>query len=609
MKSIRSAITIFIATVIVITGTTLTAIAIFVAGNTIDNQSLSNMKTLVDNASNYADLTLESDLIALRTIAEFPILKNSGNVAEKAPLIADFISNVGEGRYFVVADTTGHAYTSENIERDIKNRDYFQKALKGNSVIDGPIISARGEPAIYAAVPIYDDNKNIKGVLAANIDSTLLRNFAAQLFISTNGTSTIINRDSGIIIYAENEEYINVPVTFEELSRTTEPGLSELAKVAKKMMANLNGSEIIKINKKEHYVAFTPIDITNWALIIDAPTSDFKESIKIMTILLVICSAIIIAIAVIIGFAYANSISRPINVIKSALDGIKNGDLMLAFITGEERKKISLRHDELGQMGIALTEMTQSLSKTIRTVREAAMQVKVGGEQLSSSSQAVSSGASEQAASTEEMSATMEQMTSNIRQTAENTAKTCEIANGASAKGEQGGLAVEEAVQAVETIAEKIGIIEDIAGQTNMLALNAAIEAARAGEAGKGFAVVASEVRKLAEKTQKAAGEISEISTKTLSTTENAGKLIREVVPEIEHTSQLIEEIATAAREQDNGAQQVSSVIIQIDTVVQQNASAAEQMAAMAEELRNSFRQSHSLRFQMKHKRRQQRKS
>ncbi len=68
---------------------------------------------------------------------------------------------------------------------------------------------------------------------------------------------------------------------------------------------------------------------------------------------------------------------------------------------------------------------------------------------------------------------------------------------------------MKEPLEAMQTIAEKISIIEEIAYQTNLLALNAAIEAARAGEHGRGFAVVATEVRKLAERSQTAAKEIS----------------------------------------------------------------------------------------------------
>ena len=159
------------------------------------------------------------------------------------------------------------------------------------------------------------------------------------------------------------------------------------------------------------------------------------------------------------------------------------------------------------------------------------------------------------------------------------------------ADAKEGGAAVDRTVQAMKDIAGKINIIEEIARQTNLLALNAAIEAARAGEHGKGFAVVASEVRKLAERSQKAAGEISELSASSVEVAEKAGELLAGILPDINRTAELVQEISAASKEQDTGAEQINKAIQQLDKVIQQNASAAEEMASTAEELSSQAEQ------------------
>jgi methyl-accepting chemotaxis protein len=137
----------------------------------------------------------------------------------------------------------------------------------------------------------------------------------------------------------------------------------------------------------------------------------------------------------------------------------------------------------------------------------------------------------------------------------------------------------------MKEIAGKISIIEEIARQTNMLALNAAIEAARAGEHGKGFAVVAAEVRKLAERSQKAAGEINQLSGSTVKVAEKAGEMLEKLVPNIQKTAELVKEISAASNEQNTGAEQINTALQQLQSIIQQNASASEEMASTSEEL------------------------
>jgi methyl-accepting chemotaxis protein len=164
-------------------------------------------------------------------------------------------------------------------------------------------------------------------------------------------------------------------------------------------------------------------------------------------------------------------------------------------------------------------------------------------------------------------------------------AETERIALKSATDARESGRVVADAVTAMQTIAERILIVQEIARQTDLLALNAAVEAARAGEHGRGFAVVAAEVRKLAERSQTAATEISSLSTATVRTAANAGTMLEALVPDIEVTARLVTEIATAARELATGSLQISMSMQQLDKVTQENAAAAEEMSSSATEL------------------------
>jgi len=256
-------------------------------------------------------------------------------------------------------------------------------------------------------------------------------------------------------------------------------------------------------------------------------------------------------------------------------DKIAGGDLTV------EHKALS----DKDRLGHALITMIERLRGVVSDAGSAAQNVSAGSQELAASSEQVSQGATEQAAAAEQASASMEEMAANIKQNADNAAQTEKIARQSSKDAELSGSAVDKAVDAMRTIAEKIGIVQEIARQTDLLALNAAVEAARAGEHGKGFAVVASEVRKLAERSQAAAAEIVSLSSDTVKAAAEAGEMLVKLVPDIRRTAELVSEISAACREQDIGAAQINEAIQQLDKVTQQNSGASEQISATSEEL------------------------
>ena len=270
-----------------------------------------------------------------------------------------------------------------------------------------------------------------------------------------------------------------------------------------------------------------------------------------------------------------NGMVANLRVSAALADKIADGDLTV------QHKPMS----DKDTLGNALVRMVERLRGVVGDATVAAENVSAGSQELSSSSEQVSQGATEQAAAAEQASAAMEEMAANIKQNADNAAQTEKIARQSAKDAETSGVAVNRAVGAMQTIAEKIGIVQEIARQTDLLALNAAVEAARAGEHGRGFAVVASEVRKLAERSQGAAAEISAVSAETVKAAAEAGDMLSKLVPDIRRTAELVSEISAACREQDIGAGQINEAIQQLDQVTQQNAGASEEISATSEEL------------------------
>ncbi len=306
---------------------------------------------------------------------------------------------------------------------------------------------------------------------------------------------------------------------------------------------------------------------------------DYKDASRLMMVLAVLA----LGFGAFAAFWVTRSIVRPLNEAVGAANHLAEGDLTV--------KINALTKDETGQLLAAMQNMSVKISQIISEVRSAADALYGASGQVSATAQSLSQGASEQAASVEETSASIEQMSASINQNAENAKVTDGMATKAAKEAGEGGQAVTQTVSAMKQIADKIGIIDDIAYQTNLLALNAAIEAARAGEHGKGFAVVAAEVRKLAERSQGAAQEISDLAADSVQLAEQAGKLLVEIVPTVSKTSDLVQEIAAASQEQSSGVSQINTAMSQMNQVTQQSASASEELAATAEEMNGQAEQ------------------
>jgi methyl-accepting chemotaxis protein len=299
-----------------------------------------------------------------------------------------------------------------------------------------------------------------------------------------------------------------------------------------------------------------------------------RDRMASMAILLV-ASGVVLSLGIMLWATL--SITRPLASIVSATNQLAQGNYGLELAAGSE--------DEIGRVVNALVHLMERQRQVISEVRSGANGLSSAAAQVSSTAQTLSQGTSEQAAAVEQTTSGLEQISASIEQNAENSRQMEQMASKGARDADESGRVVNETVEAMRTITDKITIIEEIAYQTNLLALNAAIEAARAGEHGKGFAVVATEVRKLAERSQTAAKEISGLAAGSVRVAERSGDLLGELVPSIRKTADLVQEVAAASKEQAGGVAQMNKAMAQVDQVTQRSASGAEELSATAEEL------------------------
>jgi len=287
-----------------------------------------------------------------------------------------------------------------------------------------------------------------------------------------------------------------------------------------------------------------------------------------------------------------DAVVRPLRAATTVLNGLAAGDLTTAMGEDFQGEFAQLR-DAINQSMAKLRDVVLKIGDSARAVTHASGDIADGNTSLSKRTQ-------EQASALQETAASLEEMTATVKQNASNATQADQLAAGARDAAEKGGQVVGSAVGAMTAITEAskrvadiIGVIEQIAFQTNMLALNAAVEAARAGDQGRGFAVVASEVRNLAQRSAAAAKEIKTLIQDSNEKVDQGSKLVnrsgetlQEIVASVKKVSDIIGEINSASEQQAAGIDQINSAVAQMDKGTQENAAMVEEAAAAAESMR-----------------------
>ncbi len=230
----------------------------------------------------------------------------------------------------------------------------------------------------------------------------------------------------------------------------------------------------------------------------------------------------------------------------------------------------------------SIAAMTEEMSATFGNVAGAGRKTADNVTAMARSSEDIS-------AQVNSVASAAEEMTASLNEVAKNTVQASRISQNAKARTEDINSRIDALVAASKQIGKVVGVIKDIADQTNMLALNAAIEAAGAGDAGKGFAVVAGEVKELARQSADATDEIADQIDRIQRSTDDAVTAIEEINKIIGEIAGINEMIASSSEEQTATASEISKSVAGAAVTVKEVSENAGESADLVGEIARSI--------------------
>jgi len=590
--------------------------------------------TLTEKASDVAEI-IDSRISAifqfLEGIACMPVIQSETlSFEEKMQTLNAVISLNTNLADFGLCSISGTRYSTDGTFVLINDRAWFQTAAAGKRSVFEPHLSrATHKLQVLFAVPVYDKNRRITGVLSALLPSTFISDEIEDIVVGKTGESYIINMNGTVIAHRNTDMVISSYNFFEKAKADAS---LQPATIFLRHALDTETSEVgYYTDKGIAYIAsYATVKTTGWTVILQAPVKEFTGSVDNLRKQMIAVGVVILIIALIIAFIVARTIVKPIQRTVFALQNIAHGegDLTVRLpVHGNDEitdmcgyfnrtiekirnaiKSVSTGSNAMEEIG---TELAANMTQTASAVYEISANITgIKKQMLAHSSSVIAVGSSLQVMAKtiekvdnhvavqmkniKDSSQAINQMISNIQSvagTVETNLKTLEELNSAT---KQGKTIIAETVDLSKSVAESSEIlldtstvIQNIAAQTNLLAMNAAIEAAHAGETGKGFAVVAGEIRKLAEESGMQGKNITAILQ------ELKGKIgrVNEAALSVEHRFDAIyaladrtknqeQNIMSAMRKQSGGSGQIVQAMKHIEDMTHEVKKNSKEMLA-----------------------------
>jgi methyl-accepting chemotaxis protein len=529
----------------------------------------------------------------------------------------------------------------QEFKNGYANREWYKgiEATKKTYLSEVTFIAATGRQSVAIATSVANAAGTVTGYWMAALDLKKINEMTQKLSFGTTGHAYLIDKNGAVIAHPDDsmfkgqKELINIKDT----------------PIAKRVLNKESGKGIFldPLRNKEVLACYSPIEGTDWNIIIEQDKSEAFAAIDQINLLLMLLGLILVVLFGFIVYLVTKRVTQPIVSLTKVVTQAADGNLTVQSVLSSK--------DEIGQLGMAANVMINNLRDLVQGVQMSTHHVSASSEELTANSgqaaqasSQVAGAVTEVAKGTEkqfkaviETAAVADQIAGKLQNTAAAVAAVAEKSDGAAQSAQAGAqsaqsameqmLKIEQSVNASAVVVAKLGArskeigqivdtIAGIAGQTNLLALNAAIEAARAGEQGRGFAVVAEEVRKLAEQSGEAAKQIAHLIREIQNETDqavdsmtegseqvkvgtevvnDAGSVFQTIASVSMETNEMMKNVLLEVQHAVGGSQQIANSMQEIDLLSKDIASQTQTVAAATEEQSASMEEiasaSHSL--------------
>ena len=519
---------------------------------------------------------------------------------------------------------------------------------------------SRNIPAAFMAQPVVVDG-NIQFLVAVQLSLDQINSVTAERNgLGETGETYLVGRDR---LWRSDSFYVS---ELEVFTTILNPGTKVNTEAVQRALTGKTGTKIITSYRDVDVLSsWQPLTIVEpnpvnpkgvkWAMVTEMALSEIQRPVRNLALF----SAALLAVAVLlvtgVAFLMSHGLTRQIKLIQELFGNIGMGNF-------KARAKVVSR-DELGSMAVSLNaildntltliqsreerdeiqasitkllneistltegdltaraevseavtgaiadsfnEMAEQLSRIVRDVKGATLQVGDTSSEINSATNKLIQTSAQQSKQIEEVVDAVKTMAESIQDVAEHAGRSSEVSERSKRNAKMGAEAVRNTNHAMEAIRERVQetarsikrlgessqeignivqIIDDIADRTSILALNASIQAAMAGDAGRGFAVVAEEVQRLAERSTNSTKQIETLVKNIQGEINEAGTKMEESIQRVVEGSKLADGAHAKLEEIENVSSQLAQLVQSISETAKQQAKSSEWITKTMEDV------------------------